>query len=55
MKRNIVQKEENMLIKKTISLLSIRLGNTDLMIGCWMSQMGATNPYIQKRVFSTNF
>jgi hypothetical protein len=55
MKRNNAQKTENKPIKKTISLLSIRVGHTDVMIGCWMSQLGASNPYLQKRIFSTNF
>lgn len=55
MKRNNAQKTENMSIKKTISLLSIKVGHTDVMVGCWMSQLGASNPYLQKRIFSTNF
>ncbi len=52
---NNVQKTENKPIKKTISLLSIKLGHTDLMIGCWINQLGTSNPYTHKKVNSTNF
>lgn len=55
MKTSNVQKTENRPIKKTISFLSIKLGQTDLMIGCWMSQMGASSRHFQKRISTTNF
>jgi hypothetical protein len=55
MKTSNVQKTENRPIKKTISFLSIKLGQTDLMIGCWMSQIGASSRHIQKRISTTNF
>ncbi len=48
---NSVKKAENKQIKKTISVLSVKLGHTDLMIVCWMSQPGACNPSTQKRLF----
>jgi hypothetical protein len=52
---NNVRKTENKPIKKTISFLSIKLGHTDLMIGCWMSQMEANSRFMQKRISTTNF
>jgi hypothetical protein len=55
MKRSHVKKTENKQIKKTISLLSIKLGHTDVMVGCWVSQLGASNPYLRERIFSTDF
>ena len=55
MKTSNVQKTENRPIKKTISFLSIKLGQTDLMIGCWMSQIGANSRHFQKRISTTNF
>lgn len=55
MKRINEQKTGTIPIRKTISVLSIKLGHTDLMIGCWMNQFGTNTPYIQKRIFSTNF
>ena len=55
MKTSNVQKTENKPVKKTISFLSIKLGQTDLMIGCWMSQIGANSRQFQKRISTTNF
>jgi hypothetical protein len=55
MKRNKEQKTGTIPIKKAISVLSIKLGHTDLMIGCWVNQFGTGTPYIQKRIFSTNY
>jgi hypothetical protein len=52
---NNVQKTENKKIKKAISLLSIRFGQTDLMIGCWMSQPRVKHSLSAEKQFSTNF
>jgi hypothetical protein len=55
MKTINVQKTEDRPIKKTISFLSIKLGQTDLMIGCWMSPILAGSRHFQKRISTTNF
>lgn len=52
---NNVQKTGNKKIKKAISLLSIRFGQTDLMIGCWMSQSRVKYSLSAEKQFSTNF
>jgi hypothetical protein len=43
------QRTENKQIKKTISLLSIKLGNTDLMIGCWVNLLGPVMPTFRSK------
>jgi hypothetical protein len=51
--KNNVQETGNTKIGKTVSktlaVVSIRLWQTDLMIGCWMNHSGATNPSMCKR------
>jgi hypothetical protein len=54
MKTSNVQKTEDRPIRKTISFFSIKLGQTDLMIGCWMSPAIASSRQFQKRISTTN-